>query len=491
MAKLKIYAATGEYQYLPNLYDQGSLATSTHTSTEFILEDANGMKIIFAGTEFKYKAGVPDSGKISTVTFENSDGDTLAKYTDGKYNFGGLKEPGILNDIWWMASFLNAGNDIVTGSALGDDLFAGNNGGNDIIRGLGGDDYIKGFAGNNTYDGGSGFDTLTYDESVFDKAHAKKGLILDVADGTARNPWGGTDHFKNMEEYRGSYLADKITGSKAEFEQFMGLGGADVINGGKGTDRLRYDRDEHYGGDDGITVDLSQGTIVDGFGKTDKVSGIEQIVGSHNDDSFTGDKHGNKFRGLDGADSYNGKGGQDAVSFYTNSPDHGINIDMTLTSGQVIDDGFGNTETLVSIEGIEGTSLADTIALGAANGYAYGDSGNDTLTSGEGKHYLEGADDADKFVFLTASGIGAKSGAHDVIADFSQTDDETIDLSAVATMDFIGTDNFNNMGGAELRYEVEGNKTFVYGDTNGNGTTDFALELRGVYTLTEDDFILT
>ena len=490
MAKLKIFEATGEYQYLPELYDEASLAITTHTSTKMILKDANGMEIIFIGTGFKYKAGVPDSGKITSVTFENSGGDPLAKYTDGKFDFGGLGEPGILHDIWAMASFLNAGNDTVTGSSLGDDLFAGNNAGNDIVKGLGGDDYIKAFDGNNTYDGGTGFDTLTYDESIFDKANAKKALILDTTAGTARNPWGGTDHFKNMEEYRGSYLGDTIDGSKAKFEQFMGLGGADDIDGGKGVDRLRYDRDDRYGGNHGIVVDLTQGTIKDGFGKTDKVSGIEEVVGTGHDDTFAGDKHDNKFRGMEGADSYDGKAGQDTVNFYTDNADHGVNIDMTLASGQVVDDGFGNTETLVSIEGIEGSSLDDTIKLGAGNGFVYGDSGADTLISGKGKHWLEGAAGKDVFVFLTAAGIGTRNGDHDVIADFSQAKGETIDFRAVAIMTFIGTDSFHNTGGAEVRYQIEGNQTFVYGDTDGNGTTDFALELQGAYTLTVDDFVL-
>jgi serralysin len=488
MAKLQIFAEMGEFNYLGDVIDESSLAVTEQTTTTFTLTDVNGAKITFTGTGLTYDGETPAGGKFSAAAFFNSDGDKIAEYSGGKFKFASLGNQDLQN-VFSIATFLNMGNDTVLGSSVGDDLFAGNNEGNDTIKGLAGDDFVKAWEGDNVYDGGDGDDTLTFQETFYEPDSVKKGIVLDVAKGTIKNGWGGADEFKNFEQYRGSHLADKFLGSKAEFEQFAGLGGADNINGGKGTDRVRYDRDAQFDGDSGISADLSKNKIVDGFGKTDKVTNVEQVVGTAFADNFTGDDKDNKFRGLDGVDSFNGKGGSDAISFYSDDADNGVDIDLSLVSNQIIDDGFGNTETATSIESVEGTSFGDTIKLGATDeGYAAGDEGDDTLIGGEGLwQYLDGGNGSDTFAFLTASAIGLdETGGIDTIGDFVQGED-TIDLSAIADFMFIGTMEFMEMAN-ELRYETDGGKTLVYGDVDGDGEADFKLQLNGTYTLTAEDF---
>ena len=57
-------------------------------------------------------------------------------------------------------------------------------------------------AGNDTIIGGAGVDDLYYGGDT------GRGVKLDVFSGIALDPWGGTDHFSAIENFRGSYTAD-------------------------------------------------------------------------------------------------------------------------------------------------------------------------------------------------------------------------------------------------------------------------------------------
>src|SRR5690606_8996156 len=130
-------------------------------------------------------------------------------------------------------------------------------------------------------------------------------------------------------------------------------------------DWVGYDREERYeGSEGGIRADLTKGTIKDTFGDTDKVKGSERISGTSRDDIFIGGAKNDRFDGLDGTDSFNGKAGIDAVAFNGHDIDHGVNVDLSLGSGQIIDDGYGNTENATSIEAVSGSRFDDTIKLG-------------------------------------------------------------------------------------------------------------------------------
>ena len=42
----------------------------------------------------------------------------------------------------------------------------------------------------------------------------------------------------------------------------------------------------------------------------------------------------------------------------------------------------------------------------------------------------------------------------------------------------------------ELRYDVVGGNTYVYGNVNGDAIADFCIKLSGIHTLTSSDFVL-
>ena len=121
-----------------------------------------------------------------------------------------------------------------------------------------------------------------------------------------------------------------------------------------------------------------------------------------------------------------------------------------------------------------------------------GMNGRDLLWGSGGADSLTGGGGADIFFFQTASDSRGK--AHDVIHDFSHKQRDQIDLgeilygSASTQFAFIKTDKFSGNGAAELRYDIKRGDTFVYADIDGNGRTDFMVELDGAHTLVQGDF---
>jgi len=266
----------------------------------------------------------------------------------------------------------------VRGSGF-DDTIRGN-GGDNILEGLDGNDSLRGRGGADTLIGGLGNDTADYSqESAF--------VTVNLAAGTASGTSAGTDSLSGIEEVRGSAFADTLTGDDLvgfDGNTFRGLAGNDVINGGKGFDEVRYDSDAGAGGTAAVTVNLATGTATDGFGNTDTLSNIETVGGTAQADTLIGNSRTNLFRGLAGADAINGGDGFDEVR-YDRDANFGGNLAVTVNlATQTATDGFGNTDTLISIEGVRGTGLADTfIGNGEDNSFT-GIGGADAFDGGAG-----------------------------------------------------------------------------------------------------------
>ena len=311
----------------------------------------------------------------------------------------------------------------LTGTDESDSL-GGYSRGNDTVDAKGSDDFVAGDKGNDTIYGGSGWDTLSYEQSYWDKT-AHHGIKLKVAKGTVKDPWGNTDHISGFEQYEGSKFDDKMIGSSRD-DQFTGLKGDDIIKGKGGWDLVDYSKDANpnypHPGKHGITADLTKGTVIDGYGDTDTVKKIEAVRGTSHKDTFIGDKHDNYFQGIGGKDSYDGGKGYDELNFSANDWNnglHGVNVDLSKHKGQVIDDGYGYKENAKSFEAVVGTKFADTLIGNKHNNTLKGEDGNDTMTGGKG---------SDQFVFNKAADSATN---HDVITDFSGSsgDGDTIALN--------------------------------------------------------------
>jgi len=266
------------------------------------------------------------------------------------------------------------------------------------LYGLGGDDtlvagtydsLLQPGGGTDTITGGAGSDQITYEEYT-----GANGATINLATGVVLDPYGFTDTITGgVEGVRRTKNADTITG-KSGNDYLRGIADDDAIDGGDGTDQVRYDRDAAAGGTAGVTVNLATGKATDGFGNTDTLTSIENVRGTAKADTLTGNGSNNAFQGLGGADTLNGGAGQDTADYSADTLGAGITgVTVNLATGTATD-GSGATDTLVSIEAARGTAGNDSLTGGsvAISGQAYelyGGAGNDQLFSGGYDIYVE------------------------------------------------------------------------------------------------------
>ena len=237
-------------------------------------QSAAGTTVVLTGTGFVFDdIGQPLRGAVATVTVLASDGTeilrmefvrasltTVLRLATGGQSDGGL--PGTGDGAAVLAHLLR-GADLVTGSGYGDTLWGslGAGAGNDTLRGGLGNDVIHGDAGADELFGGAGTDRLDYQSSYRDSA-AFRGIVLDVAAGTATDCWGHIDRFSQFEAYGDSAFDDSLTGSLANESWSLGAG-RDVLDAGGGEDWLDYAEALSLGGRRGIVVDLDAGQVRD------------------------------------------------------------------------------------------------------------------------------------------------------------------------------------------------------------------------------------
>jgi Ca2+-binding RTX toxin-like protein len=273
----------------------------------------------------------------------------------------------------------------------------------DHLTGGIGDELFRGMAGNDTIDGGAGWDEVHYRLDA--GAGGTAGVTVNLLTGLAVDGFGNTDQLISIERVRGSGFADLITGN-ADDNRFRGLGGNDTMAGGDGWDSLDYSVDARYGGAFGVTVNLATGRATDGTGDTDSFTSIEAVKGTNFGDTLVGDEVANLLQGQGGNDTLNGGGGNDTLqggsgddwndgsagsdtvdggSGYdrANYRNLGVAVTIDMTAGTVVKAG-GGSDTLISIERVMGSELADSIVGSAADDDFSGNQGNDTLDGGAG-----------------------------------------------------------------------------------------------------------
>ncbi|WP_139169084.1 calcium-binding protein, partial [Desulfobacula phenolica] len=119
---------------------------------------------------------------------------------------------------------------------------------------------------------------------------------------------------------------------------------------------------------------------------------VSEIYGSAYNDTLTVDVSDDDdvFEGMwflwggDGADSLTGTFGESTMAMYLDSPD---SVNITLAEENVIasvNDGWGNTDTLLNIHGVSGSDYNDTLSGSANNDGFFGTFGNDTINGSGG-----------------------------------------------------------------------------------------------------------
>ena len=247
-----------------------------------------------------------------------------------------------------------SGDDVIVGSARGDDIRA--RGGNDIICGAGGGDEVHAGRGTDVLYGGPGNDELHADQggdrlvgddgdddlvggSGLDNLYGGPGDdSVDGGDGSDRANYtnasspvrvslaGGTssgdgdDQILSIETVVGSAYNDELIGDHGSNDLIGGNGndlllggnGADLINGQKGVDTVSYDDGRRFG------VELTLPERTGGHSKRrgpdgDLLTHVEDAIGSPHHDVIDGSALPNLLLGLDGRDTIRGRNGRDDV----------------------------------------------------------------------------------------------------------------------------------------------------------------------------------
>ena len=274
----------------------------------------------------------PGSIDYDWVSYENSNAGVTIDLSNN---------PATVSDGWAAGDTLSGINNLI-GSRY-DDTLTGNNQDN-ILRGGEGADTLTGGAGEDTYvfNLGDGTDTITDDGGsiyfeqganndytgaayTFTRASEGRGeaVTLTVSKGGntlnvlefANDPSSDYTFYTRSdgtltEIPASSLVVPPRVGSEAN--PFLATSAANTFTGSAGFDWVSY-----AGSNEGVTIDLSNNpaTVSDGWAEGDRLTNINNLIGSRFADTLAGNNQDNILSGGAGADSLTGGEGEDTYVF--------------------------------------------------------------------------------------------------------------------------------------------------------------------------------
>ncbi|WP_201839257.1 Ig-like domain-containing protein [Microvirga zambiensis] len=190
--------------------------------------------------------------------------------------------------------------------------------GDDTLFGFGDADILQGYGGSDSLFGQEGDDVLW--------GHVRPGGAAHAGD----TPDGGDFLY-------GGDGNDEMHGQDGD-DYFDPGSGTNSVDGGPGSDDVNY-----VGSNQAVAVDLAAGTANAGSYATDTLTSIENVFGSHQADTITGNSGANEIDGLGGNDTLDGGGGSDTAVFtgrrekyqVTELPDGSLRIVDNRTQGEI------------------------------------------------------------------------------------------------------------------------------------------------------------
>lgn len=288
------------------------------------------------------------------------------------------------------------------GGDQGDDTIIGG-AGNDAIYGGDGGDYMVGGNGADTIRGGDNWDTIDYGAEG-----GGNGVAVNLRTGRATDSFGNQDRVFSIEGVLGTSGADTLIAGDSDVFFLGGAGNDTLVGGSSNRDQAGY-----FNSPGSVIANLSEttqfsvaaGTVQDGHGFIDTLSGIEIVNGSGGADTLISGAGGHQLHGSNGADLFIFGGGIDTLSHkednvtrdINGNPTSGVIVNLqangTLAVGGVaagtVRDGWGATDTFGgtlgaernAVEIVEGSFGHDHLVGGTATGLTLrGLGGNDTLT---------------------------------------------------------------------------------------------------------------
>jgi len=359
-----------------------------------------------------------------------------------------------------------SGFENVTGSYYADTIQGDANA--NTLSGSGGDDVLDGRAGNDTLDGGTGNDVLVGGGGTDTASYsgASGAVTVDLANGTTSGA-AGNDTLSGIENVTGSYYNDTLLGDDGN-NVLVGGSGNDNLDGRGGTDTANYSSTSA-----GVDVNLAQGTATGSAGN-DTLANIENVTGGSGADTLTGDDGNNVLNGGSGndvligglgKDTLNGGSGTDVASY----ADASGSVTVDLSTNKVT--GAADSDTLVSIENVQGSEYGDVLTGNSSANTLEGGAGNDTLNGGGGTDTASYANATGAVTADLSSGTSSGAAGEDTLLQIENLSgsayDDTLagDANANVLTGGLGDDALDGGAGVD---------TASYAGASGAVTVDLA-----------------
>ncbi len=374
---------------------------------------------------------------------------------------------GTADDEWIRG---NAGADTINGAGGNDRIEGGTE--NDSLNGGDGNDTLIGGAGNDIINGGAGIDTVSYEDMSAAVSVSLNSTALQNTVGA------GSDTISLVENLTGGSGNDTLTGNAttaniiiggAGNDIINGLGGADTLDGGDGSDLYILSVLGDYASGE-ITSDTGSNgtdelrfatTVAATLSLTSAVTGIESVtigtgttatatltattainvnaasvlnsltvignagvnvitgtgfadrlIGNGGNDSLVGGLGDDILNGGAGNDTLTGGAGSDTITYEGVATAVTVNLTTNAVSGG------GGTDVISGIENVIGGSAADNITGSAGDNVIAGGLGNDTLNGAGGNDTLSYDGIATAVTVNLATNTATGGGGTDTISNF-------------------------------------------------------------------------
>jgi Ca2+-binding RTX toxin-like protein len=224
-------------------------------------------------------------------------------------------------------------------------------------------------------------------------------------------------------------------------DTLIGGPGADTMLGGAGSDTADYSSSPA-----GVTVNLASGLGAGGDAQGDILGGIENLIGSAQADTLTGDSNANVMTGGAGNDTYV----------------------VDRAGDMVIENAGEGTDTVLSTAHYAlPTNVENLTLLGAADLQGYGNSAPNTVTGNAGSNLLDGRGGADVMLGGAGNDVYFVDNAGDQVVENAGEGNDAV----FSTAHFALSANVETLvlqGGADLQGYGNDLANALYGNTGNN-----------------------
>lgn len=253
--------------------------------------------------------------------------------------------------------------------------------------------------------------------------------------------------------------------------------------------------------------------LLTGGGGEDALAGLagaDRLDGQDGNDRLSGNDGGDTLAGGLGDDVLDGGKGSDTASYRDAGGAVAVSLALQTSSG---DPGVDRLLRLENLEGgrfndrLEGDALANVLGGGegddrlagrkGADGLV-GGAGADRLTGGLGADLLAGGTGRDVFDYDAPADSAPGAAGRDLVLDFESLTDRfdlsTLDARAATTANdafaFLAPEGAAFTAAGQVRWFQDGGATFAEANTDGDPDAELAIEIAGLRTLSEADFLL-